>query len=76
MLAQFIEDKLNHYAETIVTGNQKMDEHALGELYFYMALRRVIDGKATFEDIGTMDAINDTLQKLGVIRSSDVFYKM
>jgi hypothetical protein len=43
---------------------------------FFFALRRILDGKANFEDIGLMDAINDTLQELGIVESKKTFYKM
>jgi len=71
----FIEQKLNHYAKAIIDGSAKVDEHALGEMVFYMALRRVLSGKATIQDIGMMDAINDTLQENGIIEPRRTFYK-
>lgn len=40
-----------------------------------MALRRIISGKATMQDAGLMDAINDTLQQLGVLEPGKAFYK-
>ncbi len=73
-LNSFIEEKLNRYAERIIAGSARVDEHALGELSFYMALRRVISGAPTNQDIGMMDAINDTLQELGLIESDKTFY--
>ena len=75
-LSQLIEDKLNYYADAIIKGHDKIDEHAFGEMKFYMALRRIINNKSTFEDIGMMDAINDTLQILGLISEDITFYKM
>ena len=72
---QFIEDKLNTYADKIKKGSAKVDELALGEMTFYMALRRVISGKATSQDIGLVDAINDTLQFKGIIEKGKTFYK-
>ena len=38
----FIEDKVNKYAEAIIKGSDKKDAHGLGELTFYMAIRRVL----------------------------------
>ncbi len=73
-LDSFIEDKLNHYAQTIIDGTDRRDEHALGELYFYIALRRVTSGHGTTQDVGMMDAINDTLEKLGLIEPGKKFY--
>ncbi|ELS04478.1 hypothetical protein Xen7305DRAFT_00042120 [Xenococcus sp. PCC 7305] len=74
-LEKFIEDKLNQYAKTIIDKSTKSDEHALGELTFYMSLRRVTTGKATPQDIGMMDAINDTLQEKGIIDEKSTFLK-
>jgi len=75
-LSQHIEDKLNYYAEAIIKGHEKIDEHALGEMTFYMALRRILNGTYTFEDVGLMDAINDTLQELELISPDITFYKI
>ncbi len=55
--------------------NHKIDENALGNVEFFMALRRKLDGKGNYHDIGLMDAINDTLQDLGIIDSKSTFYK-
>ena len=73
-LTNFIEEKLNKYAKDVIESGAKADEHALGELTFYMTLRRVISGNATMQDVGMMDAINDTLQRLGLVESRAAFY--
>ncbi len=75
-LSQQIEDKLNYYAEAIIKGHEKIDEHALGEMTFYMALRRILNGTYTYQDVGLMDAINDTLQELKLIEGTVTFYKL
>lgn len=74
-LSTFVEDKLNDYAAVIIKGNQRRDEYALGELNFYMSLRRVLAGKATMQDVGLMDAINDTLVEFGVLENGKTFYE-
>ena len=74
-LNDLVEEKLNHYAEKIVSGGSKSDDLAIGEIVFYSALRRVINGQATSQDIGTMDAINDTLLAQGLIEKGKTFYK-
>ena len=38
-----------------------------------MSLRRLLDGKANYQDIGLMDAINDTLQDLGIVETKKPF---
>jgi hypothetical protein len=74
-LTNFIETKLNEYAQKIVQGSQKSDELAFGQISFYLSLRRVLSGKATPQDIGLVDAINDTLQELGIVDQGKTFYK-
>ena len=74
-LDSFIENKLNTFADRIKDGSDRVDEHALGELTFFMALRRVLSQKATPQDLGLMDAINDTLQEKGIIESGKTFFK-
>lgn len=76
VVADRIEQKLNFYAQKIIDSSAKVDEHALGELVFYMALRRILSGRATIQDIGMMDAINDTLQEAGIIEGHQTFYKV
>ena len=70
---EFVESKVNHYAEAILKGSDKKDAHALGELTFYMAIRRVLKGEATIQDLGMMDAINDILQEAKIIEESKTF---
>lgn len=74
-LNDLIEEKLNYYAAKIVSGGTKTDEMAVGEITFYVALRRVVNGQGTLQDLGMMDAVNDTLQTLGLIEQGKTFYK-
>ena len=74
-LTQFIEDKLDAYAEKIKGGSARVDEHAFGELTFFLAVRRVLAGKGTTQDLGMMDAINDFLQNKGIVESGRSFLK-
>ena len=71
-----IEAKLNYYAQKIIVSGSKIDEHALGELNFYMALRRIYERRSTIQDLGMMDAINDTLQEAEIISPRDTFYSI
>jgi hypothetical protein len=76
--------ELNEYLEQAITRNvaklsdklQGNDEIALAALTFLFALKRVVAKKATASDVGTMDAINDTLQFLDLLESKKVFYKV
>lgn len=72
-LSQFIETKLNRYAERIVESGEQLDEYAFGEMSWYLALRRILAGKGTPQDLGMMDAINDTLQEKGIIGKGTTF---
>ena len=75
-MLNFIEDKINHFANVILTGGDKRDSHALGELEFYMVIRRVLKGEQTVQDLGMVDAINDVLQEGGIIEKSETFIKL
>ncbi|MBI6711408.1 thiol reductase thioredoxin [Pseudomonas syringae pv. syringae] len=46
---------------------------AKGKLSVFRVLRRTLQGKATAEDLGTLDAINDTLQALKILESDETF---
>lgn len=74
-LSDFVESKINDYAQKIVEHKDKTDELALGELTFYMAMRRVAAGHGTTQDLGMMDAVNDTLNHLGLVAAGKTFYK-
>ncbi len=71
----FIDKKINHYANMILEDKGKGDQQAIGELSFYLALRRVKNGKFTAEDLGLMDAINDFLRHQGIVNNTTLFYK-
>ena len=69
----FVEEKINEYAQKIIDGSDKRDAHAMGELEFYMAFRRILKGQGTAQDMGLMDAVNDTLQEMGIVESGASF---
>jgi hypothetical protein len=75
-LEKLVEDKINESATKIIKGGAGTDDVAFGKLTFYLALRRVQQKKATAEDVGLLDAINDTLQALGVLEQGKTFYKV
>ncbi len=49
---------------------------AKGQLVFLQSVRRMMDGTATWEDHGLHDAVNDVLQKLGVLNSNATYLKL
>jgi hypothetical protein len=73
-LETHVSEAIRQYA-TKIKGTGKADEHALGELQFYMALQRVITKKAKPADLGLMDAINDVLQAKGLVADGKTFLK-
>jgi len=73
-LSGFIEENINSYAQQMIEGGKETDEHALGEITFYLAMRRLIMGQATQTDLGMLDAINDTLVKLGLLEEGQIFF--
>ena len=73
-LLPFVEAKINKYGNAIITRDDKMDDLALGELTFYIALRRALKGTASTQDKGLLDAVNDTLQELGILDEKVSFY--
>ena len=72
-LSQFVETKLNKYAERVVASGEQIDEYAFGEISWYLALRLVLVGKGTPQDLGMMDAVNDMLQQKGFIGTGTTF---
>lgn len=74
-LLHFVEEKINSYAQRIISSSDKGDDSALGELIVYMSLRRVLKGEERrIQDFGMMDAVNDVLVQLGVVKTGK-FYK-
>lgn len=74
-LLQFVEKKINTYAQVIINATDKGDDSALGELIVYMGLRRVLKGEELrIQDYGMLDAFNDVLKQLGIIEKGK-FYK-
>lgn len=65
---------LSDYLETLIhakskaSNNRKLPiaEAALGELNIYHCLRRILKGNATFQDKGTLRAVNNVLEALGL----------
>lgn len=73
-LLQFVEEKINSYAQRIIDANDKADDSALGELIVYMGLRRILKGEEhRIQDYGMMDAFNDVLKELGIIKSGKFY---
>ncbi|WP_397450137.1 hypothetical protein [Pseudomonas sp. NA-150] len=73
-LNAFVEEQINLAAGKIISQKRSEgDEMSCGKLGFYMAVRRVMSKRATPEDLGMLDAINDTLQQLAVLDKGKTF---
>ncbi|MFV3379279.1 MULTISPECIES: hypothetical protein [Pseudomonas] len=72
--AAFVEEQINKAAQKIIDSrSQRYDEHSHGKLSYLLSLRRVISRKATAEDLGRQDAINDVLQALEIIKPNETY---
>lgn len=70
----FVETQINLAAQGIVNNKSaKRDDVGFGQLGFYLALRRWLQGKSSAEDIGLFDAVNDSLQALQLLKSGEAF---
>ena len=72
--AAFVEEQINKAAQKIVDSSRhRYDEHSHGKLSYLLSLRRVISKKATAEELGRQDAINDVLQALEIIKPNETY---
>lgn len=70
----FIEEQINLAEQKLHAGKSaRLDDVAYGKLGFYLALRRILEGTSTSEDLGLMEAVNDTLQALKLLDSDETF---
>lgn len=74
-LQTYVEQQINEAAQKIIDKGDKLDEVAQGKLEFFIALRHILTGSKNNRALGHIDAVNDTLQHLGLIDSSKTFYK-
>ncbi|HFL2190356.1 TPA: hypothetical protein ACG3DQ_005449 [Pseudomonas putida] len=69
-----VEAQINSAAKQIVDKtNIELDHLANGKLGYLLSVRRILDGKATKEDLGLHDAINDVLQQLGIVEAKKTY---
>lgn len=70
----FVESQINQAAQSIVTKKSaRLDDVAFGKLGFYLATRRAMNGTASPEDLGLLDAVNDSLQALQLLDGDETF---
>lgn len=75
-LKLFANEQINIAAQRIIDKSDRADEIAAGKIEFFIALRSVLSGDLDKRELGLLDAINDTLQYIGLVDSSKTFYKL
>jgi hypothetical protein len=70
-LSEYLERKINEKAKIIIDKDAVHDGAAFGEMKIYFCLRRILDKKATLEDVGVLHAVNNLLQVLGLLSSKE-----
>lgn len=80
--SNFINEQIHLSAEKLGDAKHSSnDDVSLGKLTFYLAVRQLLDSKATQhptgkmsgQNLGLVGAFNDTLQKLGLIEAGKTF---
>jgi len=75
-LLRFIDEQINLAAQRVVTKKSaQLDDIAYGKLGVFLGLRRTLQNNATAQDIGMLDAMNDSLQFLGLLDKSQTILK-
>ena len=70
----FVEEQIRLSTQKMAsTQSARLGDVAYGRLGFYLALRRIVEGTSTSEDLGLMDAVNDTLQALKLLDKDETF---
>lgn len=66
-LENYLEVKINEKAKIILDEDMVHDGAALGEMQLYFCMRRILNKKATLEDVGVLRAMNNLMQVLGLL---------
>lgn len=66
-LSEWLEIKINEKAKIIIDEDAIHDGAAFGEMEIYFCLRRILNKKATLEDVGVLHGVNNLLQEFGVL---------
>lgn len=73
-IVTFVEEQIKQAKQKLQAGKSpRLDDVTYGKLGFYLALRRVLEGTSTAQDLGLMDAINDVLQALKLLDGNETF---
>lgn len=66
-LEDYLEVKINEKAKVILDEDMIHDGAALGEMQLYFCMRRILNKRATLEDVGVLRAMNNLMQVLGLL---------
>ncbi|KPZ29012.1 Uncharacterized protein ALO38_03750 [Pseudomonas coronafaciens pv. zizaniae] len=70
--AAFVEEQITLVSGILADKNaNKLGDLAQGKLTFFSALSRVLQGEKNSQDLGMLDAINDSLQALDILKSEE-----
>lgn len=76
-LIKFAQDQLARWKEKANGPDPEYSAFARGKVPFFEALLAgASDTPQPWEQLGLLDAVNDTFQKLGKVSSRDIFYKL
>lgn len=71
-LTAFVEQRVTLAQQTLADGKvSKLDDIATGKLSVFLPLQRALQGTGTPQDLGVLDAINDTLQALKILEPKE-----
>ncbi|MEO6675843.1 MAG: hypothetical protein ABIO21_00585 [Pseudomonas sp.] len=70
-LNDYLETMIHVKSKTIVERRMLDGSAALGELTVYYCLRRILNNKATLQDIGVLHAISNLLQVTGLLARNE-----
>ncbi|MBK5549954.1 MULTISPECIES: hypothetical protein [unclassified Pseudomonas] len=66
-LTDYLETMIHVKSKAIVERRMLDGSAALGELTIYYCLRRILNNKATLQDIGVLHAVNHLMQVVGLL---------
>ncbi|MEN5304707.1 hypothetical protein [Pseudomonas sp. TWI628] len=69
-LSKFLEAKIDKAAQNICNLKDRQDHFAYGQLQFFIGLRRALNPSRTDADRGLLDAVDDVLVELKLIKQS------
>lgn len=73
-LNNWVDEQLTQLGGKIAESGNTIDELSFGKMTFFLSLRRALASDAAPQDVGLLDAVNDTLQQLKLVQPGKTFY--